>query len=614
MPDFKNINDLGGLITSLPEDKIPDRNASDVLNMDFSLSGLAQTKKGYEIFGDTNSDAGECLRGYLYKKNFGALKRVKLKVIDDGTNSSVYWFNEDFSAEGRWELLVGSLTTGKVMGFAPFNNTNKNQLIMGNGEDNMSDWNGSTAVVSSVTANTITKTGTDTFAFEGFSSTGTVVINGVEYAYTGGTATTTLTGVTGNPSTGGVVANDGIVQKVDVTTHSGNPKGNILLTSGARLWVAGVKNRESQLYYSEVGTATNFTAGTNPDDPGIEDFPDGGGAITLLDSKDNNGIIIHKEDGVLLFRLEYTATAKIPYLDVLTLAEDAGASNLKAGAGINKVSYYTSQSEGIKSLERAIDGSDLNMESITDVILPTIKDYYFDEAAAIYFPEKRAIYVACATNEDVGHNDKVITYYVRRGVDGNYVGDISIDEGDIADWFVDGKKLYGVSSVDQNVYEFFGRNSKRGVSINHRLATKAFTHGEPALTKEFNTVYVEGFIKNRTKIKITVLYGLLGTGGSKSQVLEWNNNNYVTSQKVSALGTDLLGATSLGASNADINDSYAFSVPIHFDVNKHTRYKILVETEYDADTTPESYWAISNIATNPVLGDIDKNKLINSNT
>ena len=157
----------------------------------------------------------------------------------------------------------------------------------------------------------------------------------------------------------------------------------------------------------------------------------------------------------------------------------------------------------------------------------------------------------------------------------------------------------------------FGSKSANGTSISHKWTSKSFTFNEPAIGKEFNTLYVEGFIGDKTKLKITVLYGALGSETSKSKTIEWDGS-YVNSQKVSSLGSSVIGTSALG--NVDeIQDSYPFSVPIHFDVNKATRYKIKFETIYDDDTSNESYWAISNIATNPDVKTKENNKTINSN-
>jgi len=611
---FKNITELRGLYTDAPADKIPLGYASDILNMDLSRRGLIQTQKGFTLYGKNDTEVGKGLRGFLFKKNFGSVLRVRLRVVDNGTNSKLQWYNasnpED--ALGKWEDLVTGLTSDAVMGFLPFNTTNENTLVFCNAVENFSVWTGATSLVSSVTTNTIVTAGTLTLAEEGFASSGTVEVNGSTYTYSG-LSSKTFTGVSPDPAAAGVVANEGIADAPDTSTYAANPKGNVLLTASARVWVAGIAAEPSSLYASKVADYTNFTAGTNPRDALYEDFPDAGGPITFLDSKDNNNIIIHKEDGILQYRIDYTATAQVPNLDVLSLADDAGASNLKAGAGISAISYFTSRREGIKSIARAKEGDRLNMDSITDIILPTLENFDLSDAANVYFPPKRVIMVACKSSPDVSANDRVISYYLKRGLSGDFIGDISIDELNVADFIVDRDEMFFVSSVTQNTYKMFDTNAANGVGRNHKWTSGELSFDEPARGKEFDILYVEGLIAVKTKIKITVAYGPYGIDGTKTYVLAWDDD-VVNSSKLSAMGDNVLGTLPMGAASADFRDSFPFSVPIHFDVTKSTRYTVRVATYYDDDTTSDAFWSISNVSTNPVLDTYMIDKTVNSNS
>jgi hypothetical protein len=133
--------------------------------------------------------------------------------------------------------------------------------------------------------------------------------------------------------------------------------------------------------------------------------------------------------------------------------------------------------------------------------------------------------------------------------------------------------------------------------------------------KEFNTIFIEGLISESTKIKVSVLYGQFGVDGESSIILDWDSD-YVTTQKISALGTDILGEVSLGGISEEIKDSFAFSLPIHVDAStKSTKYKIKVETYFDEETEPngECYWALTSISTNPGLLGVEMNKMENIN-
>jgi len=379
------------------------------------------------------------------------------------------------------------------------------------------------------------------------------------------------------------------------------------------LWIAGEKNYENRVTYSATGDVTDYTTNTGLAAYGSFTLIDAPGNITLLDASGPDALIIHKEDALVQYTRGNDGTNVIEQFDTLSQNADVGASNLKAGAGLNQVAYYTTKTEGIKSLQKAMQDSSLNLESVTDIIAPTLAEYDFSDAAACYFSPKKAIYVACKSNSSKNVNDKVITYYIKRGVDNSYSGDLSIDDMFVADWIVDSRDLYFVSSIDQNVYKMFEQNSDDGSGVSHMWTSKEFTFDEPARGKEFNTLWIEGYIKANTKIKITMDYGILGSKGSKSYILAWDNE-FVESSTISALGSDVLGINSLGAVSGDIQDSYPFSLGIHFDVNKATRYKVKFETYYDSETNDEAYWAISNMSTNPDLKSIDQNKIINSNS
>jgi len=692
---FITIPSLGGLITSAPADKISDRNASECVGIDFSLDGMAQTNKGYDLYGNRISTPGSCSRGFKYKKNFGTLKNIKMRVRDTGTEQIIEWYNNN---NDYWEILKKGLATGKTLGWAPANGdggSKVNKMIMGNGADNMMVWNGATGTVASSTSNSITIN--EVIASEGFDiNGGKLMIGGNEYTYTG-SSNSTFTGVT--PDASSLVALQGVAQSVDsdiltehilskkttiafvhnqpssndtitdsangfvtagftagqkiavtgsevvtnntvytiktvaagtltlsdndvvtdelagniITIAAGCPKGNILLTSQRKLFLAGVPTNESKVYYSESGQVTSFGITSGLGSGGSFDLMEGGGPITLMESRGRNTILIHKTDAIIAYTRNNDGTNTIEDFETVSSGESVGATNILGEAFIDKNSYFISGIEGVKVITDIItsDGTkSLDVSSITDSIMPTISNYDFSTASVAYFPSKRVLLIAC--------NDKdgkriTISMYVKRAQNGRYY-DISIDPIPAKEFIVDGNHLYFVSAVDQNTYVMFDRFSANGVKIAHRWVSKEFTYDDPASTKDFNKLYIDGYMSELAKIKVTVLYGLLGEKGTKSETLTINTEG-VSSQKVSALGSDILGETSIGVSNSNISNSYYFNIPLHFDIVRANRYKIIIESVYDTleSYDVESYWAINNIATNPTQIGIDQAKVINTN-
>lgn len=762
---IQNVLNFGGLVTNTTPDKIPDRNATDVTNIDFSLAGMIQSARGYELYGNKITTPGSCSDSFLYQKNFGTLQRVKLRTRDDGSTTTMEWLNPSNitnSTDGQWETLLAGLTTATKMGFAAANGdggAKVNKLIMGNAVDPMMVWNGATATIVSGTTDTIVCN--ESLLLEGFDVAGTIIIDGgTEFTYTGITDYT-FTGVTTDAS--GVIATEGVAQKVDttslvehlysadtisflastpativdtavitgegtvatdgtgtligtgtnftevfsvgdtltvdgetirtiatipddetltvtlafattdtgltytmvggfttagftvgqkisvtgsadnsktwtiadispgtitletnellvaeaegsiITIQAGAPIGNILLTGQRKLFLSGVKTNPSKVYYSQSGEVTCFGITTGLGSGGSFDLLEGGGPVTCLESKGKNTVVCHKRDAIIAYIRDNDGTNAIENFDTLSESYDSGASNFKARTGLNKTSFFMTGIEGVKILEQAVANDILDMQSLTDIIAPTIEKYDNTNAVAAYFPPKRLLLIA---TDDESGDRKQISIYVK-GSSGNFTFDVSIDDVPVADYIVDGDNLYFVSTLDQNTYKLFARNSANANALNARYATKEYIFDSPAQGKQFNKLYIEGLMNEKCKLKVTVEYGIFGQDNSKSYVIRWDDNGEngaVSAAKVSALGTSVLGETSLGENDEEISDSYIFSAPIHFDVEESTRYKVIFETIFDGeDLDIESYWAVMNCSVNTKLFDISKLKMKNIN-
>lgn len=690
---MQNVLNFGGLVTNTTPDKIPDRNATDVRNIDFSLNGMIQSARGYELYGNKITDPGNCVDAYLYQKNFGTLQRVKLRTRDNGTNVVLEWLNPSNiseSTDGQWETLLGGLTTGTKMGFASANGdggAKVNKLVMGNAVDEMLVWNGATATVASATANTIVCE--ETLLTEGFDTAGKVMIDGTEYTYTGITAKT-FTGVSPDP-TGDAIATVGVAQEVNdelleehilidtsiafvagspstitdsnngfvtagftagqkiaisgsdnnsgvwtidtvvagtitlvageqlvaesagdrIIIQAGSPKGNILLTAQRKLFLSGVLDNPSKIYYSVSGEVTCFGITSGLGSGGSFDLLEGGGPVTCLEAKGKNTVVCHKRDAIIAYTRDNDGTNAIESFDTLSNSYDSGAATFKAKTALNKSSFFMTGIEGAKILEQAIEENVLLMASITDMIAPTLKEYDNSNAVATYYPPKRVLLIA---TDDKDGNRKQIAIYVK-GSSGNFVFDISIDDLPVADYIVDGKDLYFVSTLDQNCYKLFARNSADNNRLEHRYVTKEYIFDSPAMQKEFDTIYIEGLINENGKLRVTVEYGIFGQDGSKSFDVHWNNSEIVSASKVNALGTGVLGETSLGGNDAEVLDSYIFSCPIHFDAKQSTRYRLKLETIYDEEGgyDTETYWAVMNASADTRLFNISRLNMQNSN-
>lgn len=128
---------------------------------------------------------------------------------------------------------------------------------------------GATVQVTSIsTSATITKTGSTTWQQDGFSTTSgekTLIINGIEYTYTGGESTTTLTGVTPDPSTvtPGSVALQSVITVPDKPVAGFN--NDFIKVINNQVYVGSYTSR--LCYISANDDFTNYTVPT-PRTPG----------------------------------------------------------------------------------------------------------------------------------------------------------------------------------------------------------------------------------------------------------------------------------------------------------------------------------------------------------
>jgi len=181
------------------------------LNVYKKVSGNIAVRPGQKRQGVANTTASPCSSEVVWNTSWGAIRTMvvadtKLYVVID---------------EVWYPLLTGLTSTRYVFDNWWDNTEKKDRVLFVNGTDDMFHWSGGYAVIASTTANTITKTGTTFWAQEGFSTTTgekTIVINGTTYTYTGGEATTTLTGVTPDPT--GEANGSNVLQAVQTDTNS----------------------------------------------------------------------------------------------------------------------------------------------------------------------------------------------------------------------------------------------------------------------------------------------------------------------------------------------------------------------------------------------------------
>lgn len=180
-------------------------------------------RSGYTRLGSANTALTEVRNGWTWYTSTGT--QLAQRFYDD--ELEVYLGTIDGTVIDAWTRVSASWSTTEKMRSVTWFDTGENidLQLMVVGDDNIYEWNGAVAVVSSVGVNSVTKTGTSTWAQNRFyttrNKTFTCVRTGTDYTYTGGETTTTVTGIA---STAGLVAGDILVQKI--ITSADKPAAN----------------------------------------------------------------------------------------------------------------------------------------------------------------------------------------------------------------------------------------------------------------------------------------------------------------------------------------------------------------------------------------------------
>ena len=239
-------------------------------NVSINTSSRLEFDKGYKLDGAVSSVVAPITSSFDFENKSNG--EVNLRVgFRDGASNGKMQYRYEYNGTVTWTDLLTSLTKD-VWRFTTFwDETELTRLCyMVNGDGNLYKWNGAVASVASNTANTITKTGTRTWAKDGFNIVAgkSVVVGGVTYTYTGGESTTTLTGLAGLPAFTVGQSVHQLSTTVATTTIVNMPtnfKPDLIATLDNQVYYGMTQNQN--IWVSKFGNATDcsFTvAGRKP--------------------------------------------------------------------------------------------------------------------------------------------------------------------------------------------------------------------------------------------------------------------------------------------------------------------------------------------------------------
>src|SRR3990167_5682676 len=222
-------------------------------------SGTIASRPGLKRRGSADTTSAGVLSSFEWEASNGVTKPLrvansKLEVESDILTAGTY----------VWYSLQSSLTLTRYVFDTVWDNTlKKDFLVFVRGDANLFRWDGGIGKIVSSTVNTIVLNAS--IASLGFNTTsGSVVINGTDYAYTG-SSDSTLTGVTADPT--GEAVNSVVISAVITNANSpaASVENDFLKVINNQVWIGSYSSR--LVYISEDDDYIDYTV-PSPRAPG----------------------------------------------------------------------------------------------------------------------------------------------------------------------------------------------------------------------------------------------------------------------------------------------------------------------------------------------------------
>lgn len=405
---------------SLAEETYGYQTSTDESNTDFRLlvggsknvqidqQKKVKTRSGYTRLGAANTALTEVRNAWTWRTSTAHLRPMRfyddeLEVyLEDVDGTTVDAWTRVSSGWSTTEMLRSCIQKGGNGGW--YDTTEKIDMCeMVNGDDNLYEWNGAVAIVSSITGTTITKTGTTTFAQNRFytsrNKTVVCVRTGTEYTYTGGESTTTLTGIS---DTTGLVAGDILVQKV--VTYSNEPASdriNHFIYNFENQIILGSED-DNLIYASDNNSLTDYA----PSSPRVA----GEGFSLTLDSPCRG---ITSLGSILLIGAGKSAIFKVLQETLAvgsTLAESVKVKKLDVGVNqgflnqesivpIGDTIFYLTNEVALRTIEDPDNLVGINPKTLSNPIKPDFDAEDWDNAFGMWF--KNTLYFSAPDSSRV---------------------------------------------------------------------------------------------------------------------------------------------------------------------------------------------------------------------
>ncbi len=385
-------------------------------------------------------------------------------------------------------------------------------------------------------------TGEPTWASSRFLTSGTRKITylGVEYPYTGGETTDTLTGLTAFPSvTTGDYVWQTLITLPNPVAISNSFKQDLIGVQLNQLILASTKSQE--IYVSSATDYTNFTLTSPraPADPAKLNMDNYATCIVPIDNTAQTTSSIMFGGGTSeFFRLSYQLsqdnTNELVRMIKLKTAAGSGLLSRDAICSIKNSTAYISREPTLDTLGTVENTDGTTNVPISDLIKNDFDSYDFGDAHMKYW--KRAIYIA------LPRMGLVLIFDLQRRLwqppQTMPISRLAI----IGDW------LYGHSSVTNETYKLFTGTDDNGVFIPQVARFGYNNGGRRDRIKNMSEYWSDGYISANGTLTVKNYLGFDGINGIKTMTISGGDIAVTNPLTGSTLGDEPLGVNPLGGS------------------------------------------------------------------
>lgn len=600
---YQTINKISEYNTSYNQDNAPETilvTGSKNVLID-ARNGKVRSRSGYTRLGASNTSLTPIRNGKTWRTSSNS--DLPIRMYDD--EWEVYLGTVDGTIIDAWTRFASSMSTTAIPRFDFwYDATEKIDLsLFVQGDDNIYEWNGAVSILASKGTNTLTKAGTNTWAQNRHYTTRNKILTnvrtGVDYTYTGGETTTTLTGVTPDPAIGDNVAGDIFIQKLitDTDKPTANRINNTIAVMNNQVFLGS--ESDELLYISKDTDYDDFTGST----PRIR----GDGAIKTLTDPIKGFGLLEKTPVIFCgtsqaFRVIYTeitvGSTLTESLTVLPLeiGVSQGAFNQETIVQVGNGLIYLSNEPVVRLLESIALADKPQLKALSNPIKPDMDAEDFTGACAIWY--KNAYFLSAPVNSHlyILENVEDASGNLRRFWQAPQVLPISAFSI-IDDW------IHGHSNVVPETYKLFtglydqaSDDSKLPIDCEVRFAYRVF--GDRVNLKTFDEFYVEGEIGQATNdCLLSINYDFGGSTQTIEKIIDGSDEDILEEViGFSSLAQESLGVDSLGSLLNPPTDARKFRVV--FEIAKedfHEMQVIISSNEVDR------YWSILSLGPNATL-------------